>query len=104
MVFKKGLALIATGTIAGLAAGLALTRLILLWGLQHAFFRPAKPRKWIRWSLCTTGKLSFDKHSGGKAQTGEPRFAWLPKDLETFVQAEFLIASHHGISSDKPGR
>jgi len=36
MVFKKGLALIATGTIAGLAAGLALTRLMSsqIWGVS----------------------------------------------------------------------
>jgi putative ABC transport system permease protein len=36
MVLKKGLALIATGTIAGLAAGLALTRLMSsqIWGVS----------------------------------------------------------------------
>jgi len=76
MVLKKGLALIATGTVAGLAAGLALTRLmssqiwgvsptdprtffavaalILPVGLAACLFPARKPRKWTRWSLCTT--------------------------------------------------
>src|SRR5437899_11489518 len=90
MLFNKGLALIATGTIAGLAAGLALTRLMSsqIWGVSPTdpwtFFVVAALILPVGLAACLFPArkasqvdplvslhyeyLSFDKHLGGKAQ------------------------------------